>query len=131
MEGKQIRIGNLLNHSELGIVEVIAVGKEYIHCIYNNETHYETLNRFSGIPITEESVFKVGFEVVKIYDVKSIVFKNDEYLIVAIRSNSRLWNLRYRHRHLHDDLSLCYVESLHQLQNIVFDLTGKELEIKL
>ena len=62
MDVKELRIGNLANHSELGIVEIIAVGKDYIHCTFNGETFYEGVGRFSPITLTFEWLIKFGFK---------------------------------------------------------------------
>ena len=63
MEVNELRIGNLANHSKLGIVEIIAVGKDYIHCSFDRETFYENMGRFSLIPLTDEWLLKFGFNI--------------------------------------------------------------------
>lgn len=69
MDIKELRIGNLIDHSELGIVEIIAVGKDYIHCVFNGETFYENVRCFSPIPLTEERLKENG---------EFICFQNDD-----------------------------------------------------
>ncbi|WP_027378163.1 hypothetical protein [Chryseobacterium daeguense] len=120
MDVKELRIGNLANHSELGIVEIIAVGKDYIHCTYNGETFYESVGRFSPIPITFEWLLKLGFIEGGLSLMRSV--KNDVWLewdrnTIAITYFSK-------------EILIETIKYIHQLQNLHFVLTGEELQIK-
>ncbi len=136
MNVKELRIGNYLNHSELGIVEIIAVGKDYIHCVFNGETFYEGVRCFSPIPLTEEIILKAGFEG---SDFDKKYNPNDEFneqFYYKLKSGisyrdfecypSKGWVVK-----LGDYNDELVIEHLHQLQNIIFDLTGKEIEFKI
>ncbi|MDV3882965.1 hypothetical protein CMU04_06490 [Elizabethkingia anophelis] len=115
MEGKELRIGNYIKHSELSdITEVIAVGKDYIHILFNNETLYESIKWFTPIPLTEEWLLKFGFEIdngwFKIGYLKLLPIRDLYYrAIVPITKD---------------------IKYVHQLQNLYFALTGEELTIK-
>lgn len=124
MDIRELRIGNYLNHFELGIVEVIAVGKDYIHCIFNGETFYENIRSFSHIPITEERLINAGFSKdfgKDIYNKEDITWHywNPSSIIININNGFVNYNL---------EIECGYI---HQLQNIVFDLTKKEIEFKV
>lgn len=125
IEPKELRIGNLLNHSELGIVEVIGVGKDYIHVIYNGETHYENIRSFSTIPLTEEILLKFGFEKIKSdeYPHKFIINKYMRYEVEIENLNSKNCFV-FSHGKKFSSIKIEYV---HQLQNLYFSLTVKEL----
>lgn len=128
MEGKELRIGNYIKHSELhGITEVMAVGKDYIHILFNNETLYESIKWFTPIPLTEEWLLKFGFEIEK--SSSHCIAFNESYdhelqLDKEFGKTENCWNITkygggYR---------LIYY--VHQLQNLYFALTGEELTIK-
>ncbi|MCE4064347.1 hypothetical protein LXM63_04520 [Chryseobacterium gleum] len=118
MEAKDLRIGNFANHSELGIVEVIAVGKEYIHCIFNGETFYENIGRFSEIPLTNEWLINLGYDTDCDISENPMHFRKDGHIIWKPSSI------------FYDDLYRIELKYVHQLQNLFFALKGKELTLK-
>lgn len=80
----------------------------------------------SPIPLTPDILVKCGFEIVE--------FKVHEYRLDIHRS----WIMVVKNGefNLHDAQDEFYsnyipIKSLHQLQNLYYSLTGKELEIKL
>lgn len=121
---QELRIGNLLNHSELGIVEVIGVGKDYIHVIYNGVTHYENIRSFSTIPLTEEILLKFGFY--EIYKSEfSIRYGIENFDEIEFKWNKTFgWNFYYK--------TFCIegIKLVHQLQNLFFSLCSEELTVK-
>lgn len=121
MEGKELRIGNLVNHSELGIVEVIAVGKDYIHCIFNGETFYESVGRFSPIPLTLEWLLKFGFK----------AMEEGEYTYDAYsKGGIQIWH-QDKNKLIIEKPDVSYpLQYVHQVQNLHFALKGEELQIK-
>lgn len=135
IQPQELRIGNLLNHSELGIVEVIGVGKDYIHVIYNGVTHYENIRSFSTIPLTEEILLKFGF----VSGGDNDYFENEineDYFLYYLLSESSLTICNLTKEHIEKG-DLCeaiklpeIVHSLHQLQNLFFSLCGEELTVK-
>ena len=124
IEPKEIRIGNLLNHSELGIVEVIGVGKYYIHVIYNGETHYENIRSFSTIPLTEEILIKAGFEKDLHCGYESVYHHKNFDLCIYNKIGTLGFEL-----HEVEGFTINHEPffNLHQLQNLFFSLCGEEL----
>ena len=79
------------------------------------------VNEYRGIPLTEEYLLKFGFY----WDNKKV------YLC----KNEIPFRIRYSHNQItifqhQKDVTITSIEYVHQLQNIYFALTGKELEIK-
>lgn len=128
---KELRVGNL---------------------VLNNEVEYETITGFilgkyeeveyfpfKPIPLNEEWLIKAGFEHVK----ESIILKSyilnysrDRYISVSdvATPNMMIWH-GYRTETEHDVINIWnwdYDKNIHvhQLQNIVFALTGTELTFK-
>lgn len=114
MEANELRIGNFTYHSELGIVEVIAVGKDYIHCLFNGETFYESIGRFSPVPLVEEWLLKFGFKL------ENNTYWNENVSILGLEND----------RYIHFDGGRVFIRSIHQLQNLFFALKGEELTLK-
>ncbi|TDX83969.1 hypothetical protein [Epilithonimonas xixisoli] len=138
MDQKELRLGNLVNHSVLGIVEIIGVGKDYIHCLYNGETHYESINSFFPIPLTEEWLLKFGFiscDFRETYDPNDKFSEDFSYTLDSGLSNREFvcypyngWYIEIgQYAQIKEKLKIKFV---HHFQNIYFDMTEKELEIK-
>lgn len=118
MEANELRIGNLANHSELGEVEVIAVGKHYIHCIFNGETFYETVRAFSPIPITKMRILKLGLidETGRFYRIGGYDFMFHQSKLYLLHDSGQVIGRGLRF--------------VHDFQNLYFALTGEELTLK-
>lgn len=124
MESKHFRIGNLLNHSELGIVEVIAVGKEYIHCIFNGETFYENIRRFSPIPLTEEWLNKFGFFYSESLEMYLLKIQKEKWLCWSKEKGITMQDVN---KTLFEYKKIKYI---HQLQNLYFATQQEELKLE-
>jgi hypothetical protein len=72
------------------------------------------LDRFSGIPITEDWLLKFGFEMYE-FDNKTPQFRFKEMLII------------YREGFLYDYGTGLKIDYVHQLQNLYFALSQQEL----
>lgn len=88
------------------------------------------------IPLTEEILLKCGFEKVStmldlpIYEIGVM----PTFIIEKFTEISDYFTLRYCDvitRKLGESYRICDVKYLHQLQNLIYCLTGKELEVKL
>lgn len=118
MDVKELRIGNLIYN---GINEVFSVNGETIN---NFNVGQAILGSFKPIPLTEEWLIKLGFEE---YSGMLYISVPEEYgghiAKYKNQDNVRLEGC--------DDgqvgIDILYV---HQLQNLYFALTGKELECK-
>ena len=122
IQPQEIRIGNLLNHYELGIVEVIGVGKDYIHVIYNGETHYENIRSFSAIPLTEEILLKFRYK--KIRDNE---FLFDNHFIIFIKESKIDFCLFNSEG---NDFFVCEIQFAHELQNLHYSIRKEELKFE-
>jgi len=132
IQAKELRVGNLVRMF-LGVTDS---GAEYSE-FYFELNHFNYLARLEPIPITEEWLLKLGFiedsfEYIKIispdgllgirlnpYDVdfKEIgvcIFQKDDIGITEEHENHYVF--------------LDSIKYIHQLQNLYFALTGKELE---
>lgn len=124
----ELRIGNWVNIKVEGKngtfdgnYQIEEIRKDVI--LFNNGIH-AAYRMLYPIPLTGERLLKCGFE--------------DRILDIGI---SDLWlgyNSIFEVNIFIDDIAKGYVElsnnpriSLHQLQNLFFELTGKELEVKL
>jgi phage FluMu gp28-like protein len=121
MKANELRIGNLVYwNGEIGIISQLLEMEVAFKC--GESDLYEALD---PIQLTEEWLLKFGFEMInsspinyKIYRLKDISFN------VIKDSNIKLYNkIVYSEQYRH-------IESIHQLQNLYFALTGDELTIK-
>lgn len=130
MKVNELRIGNLIQWKSTGNIEIVrdifTVGKN--RCKVNSVSISDIIE----IPLTEEILIKAGFEKYK------WMWKEDEYFnfnktynstytfSIEIFNNEATWEYRWDRHNF--DIHLKYV---HQLQNLYFALTGKEIEINL
>lgn len=133
MEAKDLRIGNYVNHTELGFIQVCGMNTEVIQFDYKKDPFYEEIpfDKLSYIRLTEDILLKCGFEW---QDVKThsddrpptkMLWK--ETLLVQHHDNG-LWSFIIAgYPIVPPEIS----QYLHQLQNLYFSLTGEELEIDL
>ena len=96
---------------------ILEIGIEYPTAIVD-------LDRFSGIPSTEEWLIKLGFE--KIIDneftLRYELKKDPRFDYFFPKHNLKTFGLRFQGSTFFD-----VVKYVHQLQNLYFALTGKEL----
>ena len=129
MESKELRLGNLVSFDGR-IATVYQVNRTGAVLQYEGDTNTEidgirrstvSINDIQPIKITEDILVRVGFHrnksiVRRFYEIKtkdSIVYEvlMAEYGLYFYISTNSIW-----------------VTSLHQLQNLYFAITGKELE---
>lgn len=112
MTTEDLRIGNLVQRHELTPIEVVSVITEL--SIETDFTNLLGIEHFKPIPLTEEWLFKFGFE--KALNgwwdkTETWCWKDDIFYLGAL---SWLAECKY----------------VHQLQNLYFALTGEELKTK-
>lgn len=152
---RELRIGNIVNDDTnlaqeigckvVGIVE--SISEENIELKYlrsDGDTFYgeEHPINLSPIPLTEELLLRCGFE----WDKYNKSFFNKEFKPFITKNDGSKWwrinvskslfkeeydNKLYLTSEVEYTVSNKPIDNLHQLQNIYFALTGKELEVSL
>ncbi len=122
IKANELRIGNLVQRPERLIIDALNEPKYYgvnITMLRDCE-HYGKDWAFEGIPLTKDWVKKFGFFK---FNNAWVVTKPNE----GIKFQFSLWeDLSYNTGELKPPL-----EYVHQLQNLYFVLTGKELKLSL
>ena len=113
IQGKELRIGNWIRHDEDKHLKVLAEDIEI--CSRSPEL-------YSGMSLTEEILKKAGFKKSKKELRPGLITYT--YKDLVLRHESTVWRFVYKS-------VLREIEYLHQLQNLYFALTRKELEINL
>jgi len=118
MKKAELRIGNIIAYNNNGFpVRVNALDTK--NCYYNSscKSSYDSMN---GIKLTEEWLLKFGFE----------LMKQSEYTLNTYELNGiKLWNKKMDFSELIFEFSNQNIKYMHQLQNLYFALTNKELTI--
>jgi hypothetical protein len=130
METKDLRLGNLViskfnNVEEVGIITGIP---DHDGCLDINEVGY-IIEDCNPIPLTNEWLIKLGFELDTNIEFNWHVWDNGEFTIHDPLNDGEtfVWFLRLD-KMCAESIDVDYV---HSLQNLYFALTDKELEIKL
>lgn len=129
---KELRIGNWIIGTTDGIgmpnqiQQVFSIDENYINPIYNHqgESYYIKPEDAEPIPLTEDILIKCGagnpeWEMLNIWidkEGKTIVYYEN--------------GVTHVHYCPEYDIAKIPVNTLHQLQNVIHALTGKELEFK-
>ena len=126
MKATDLRIGNLVLYQGENILTVDGVFSDEILTLENG---YQSILDFDTIPLTEEWLIKFGFE--KDID---IPFGDFEYVKSVREGNieNEIDAITIRISPKFEFYSGIYsqiVPSVHQLQNLYFALTGKELTL--
>lgn len=125
MDSREFRIGNWVRREDGWNEKVEYIDERGINPIINE--YPEFLYQFYPIPIDESVLLRCGFEndsyanfSRKISEHAYIVIHFKDYALCEIRENPTIAD--------HDLNAPC--KYLHQLQNLVWVLTGEELEVK-
>jgi hypothetical protein len=114
MDIKELRIGNFIqSHS---FVCVTSLDGHFING-YN-------IGSFAPILLTEETILKCGFGEVGMY--KNVYHKDNFRIVTGKKGKDCLFQIFED-----EDYVAIEISSVHQLQNLYFALTGKELEVHL
>jgi len=117
IEVRELRIGNLVKavHKKSDILNsYIVIEGKHIYDLENGKSEFD----FYGIPITEEWLLKFGFT-------QSLAFKSVYFIgtfLSITLGNKIMFEI--------NDQIISEIKYIHQLQNLHFALTQKELEIK-
>ena len=125
MEAKELRIGNLVYGVSDRIETVVGLGNNTISAYPGklvDAQMFFTEDDFTPIPLTEEWLVKFGFEPYE--NIGNRRFYHIENFIVE--SSIPAAPVYYTcGREL-----ICFIEYVHQLQNLYFALTGEELGLQ-
>ena len=145
MKSNELRIGNYVFSAEDNKHgEVFQIDSSGIIFVNKNGNRWQDLKNIQPIPLTEEILFKCGFEKVKNKDKEYLIeyightaqkaryaiFGTDIF-ITKVDKRGLLWrsiDCDFMVLFYHKSIPIKY---LHQLQNLYFALTGQELEINL
>lgn len=134
MNANELRIGNLIGLHKEAIYSVVSISDEFLdlYGVSENVKYHDFKNvlideDMRPIPLTEEWLLKFGFEITKseLHNLKQIYngYISFNTYINFNGEESYLW-LRY-----YQNGTTPKLKYVHQLQNLYFALTGKELPI--
>lgn len=133
VKARDLRIGNLVDMGIEGIVEVSGYNlyQKTIH--ENGGSVADYYSQWKPIPITEELLLKAGFECeyLKIFGISTGQPYTESYRSLSIDLKSL--KIQYTQG---GNGEACYwvyfnhIKYIHQLQNLIYSLTGSELTFK-
>lgn len=124
IKSNELRLGNLVNHELFGVVQIYAIYKNSFDISRDGKSK----EWFAGlgckaIPLSEEWLLNFGFlqcrenSAGKTYAIFIDGIRFDDTMIVLWSSTGLFWRKNM------------VMESVHQVQNLYFGLTGQELEL--
>lgn len=124
MKAKELRIGNIIYWD---IPEKIGINHKVISILENSIntipiSFSDNLKNYKPIPLTEDWLLKFGF----VYN-SSYEYWEKEGLDLTIRQNYKINISKMMYSLFCEDVSICIIYHVHQLQNLYFALTGEEL----
>jgi hypothetical protein len=143
IDAKELRIGNVISVGDLKtgattmmrgaktIFDVCAITQSQIHIHQINNMGFGTiaLSEAEGIPLTEEILLKCGFEGIKetyLYSRREDKGEDGDICVFGEDGKYSLYIFAADDSYSYIGID---ITSVHQLQNLYFALTGKELEI--
>jgi len=129
MKIQELRIGNLINqHGQITKVYHLDIGGKSFYIINDMPIHKETFRHrdtheliYSPVPLTEEWLIKFGFQELNMF--WRIPVEDGVFFEVGYITDDK--NFQFESPlSMGDEINLEYV---HQLQNLYYALTGKEL----
>lgn len=119
MQPSELRIGNLVKtiYRELGVLSITQI-RSYV--IYSNKTGGISFNSIVPIPITEKWLIDLGFS--KNRTIHLGIDKSFNSLQITNDLDVLVYDIN------RDFVSLKKIRYVHELQNLYFAFTGKELE---
>lgn len=138
MKIQELRIGNLVkcktsNDSAIySVFQIDGLGLK-VRLSHPRHTEFTPIDRIKPIPLTEEVLLKCGF---------SDKDYKQGYIGIDYKSGAMTFDFVLNKPGVMGNWNKCYtfslpdyrfvnIDYLHQLQNLFFDLTGEELEVKL
>ena len=139
MNVKELRIGNYLQIKNKGICIVKGINTDnFLQCKWNESDTIvwgEPIDYFQPIPITPEILERCGFKyrtenvIGTLY--KPVFYTGFNYTRYSVYKVGDVFNHWYLNHEFDGRKRITSnIRYLHQLQNIIFDLTGIEIELK-
>ena len=119
MKAEELRIGNWVFDQDGDETQI----EELSPVLKHGEYRWQWLNNLNPIPITEEWLVKFGFE----FDIFYQKHTNGTLCVYWV---DKICLVSWCKAHREDILRYEYPKYVHELQNLVFALTGNELTIK-
>lgn len=117
MKATELRIGNWVDQPNKGVTKVTSILNDLQ---IKTETGY--VDKYCRpIPLTEEWLVKFGFEYSHRLGSRSFYNIVNLYIEISVPNSSVYYTSKQE--------LICYIEYVHQLQNLYFALTGEELEL--
>jgi len=131
MEKNQLRIGNILNYQlEESTLVPTRIDWQDLKQLTEDPKGFNLVHK--PIPITEEWLLRFGFE--------RMITQEDSFLlcldeVFSLDSKDLIYNIKNNCVYINNSFDilepLTTIEFVHQMQNIVFVIANKELQIKL
>jgi hypothetical protein len=142
IDPKSLRIGNTVNclhHNNDSPDPVkfnvpVTIAEIHADCLILSTGQRVELKYFSGIPLSEQELIRLGFTKAKngvVFDHPSPAVPEDEHKDLGTSYPSFFFNNRPEVKKWMDAHTRVAVEYVHQLQNLYYSLTGTELTYKV
>ena len=86
---RELGYKNLINHKELGTVEVVGFNEEIIQYLHLDTIYYDEYSKFEAIPLTEEWLLKFGFTF------SDMIYSFDGFEILDLKQGLEFYNHDY------------------------------------
>lgn len=134
INSNELRIGSIIDFDGMkSIVKEIDNQGVVVFIKETDETEWIDLFQFTPITLTEEILLKCGFKHETMFIIKNLYLIEYGDFYFALDENNGYYHVKLsNHSFGHEkQVGLGMIKYLHQIQNLYFALTGKELEINL
>ena len=128
MKATELRIGNLVNYQ---LTDKLSDPKNWIEPMVVDAEDLRVLSLreyddYSPIPLTEEWLKRFPFKEIcrSDYQVKYLIEAGRSFINISFRSDGEICVF-------FNNIMIKHINSVHQLQNLYFAITGEELTIKI
>lgn len=136
MDRKELRIGNLVS-TIYGVRKIESIEQTSLSTLIDGCRMALRSFSFSDIrpiSLTEEWLLKFGFERTKVpmkWDIEYIDYRMGQFVLFILPKGVVEVEFCAAHNKIEERGYLRAIKYVHQLQNIIFSLTGQELEMNL
>ena len=119
IQANELRIGNYIYDVHNRVANIVTIGNGTIRLSSKNY-HYDSFNcsDINPIPLTEDILLKCGKKELDLFIIGDYYYSKGSLLMSSYNDGE-------------PDIFLAKVDTLHHLQNIIFALTGEELNVEL